>query len=60
LIGVEASNLLHKMEAMKESSPFTRLALIKRGLSHDEAAYMVGVGTPLFDKRTRALGQGPA
>jgi predicted DNA-binding transcriptional regulator AlpA len=35
---------------MKDGSAFAGLAVIKRGLSRDEAAYVVGVGTTLFDK----------
>jgi predicted DNA-binding transcriptional regulator AlpA len=35
---------------MKGSRTFADLAMIKRGLSRDEAAYVVGVGTTLFDK----------
>jgi predicted DNA-binding transcriptional regulator AlpA len=35
---------------MKGSSGFADLVAIKRGLSREEAAYVVGVGTTLFDK----------
>jgi predicted DNA-binding transcriptional regulator AlpA len=35
---------------MKGSSAFADLVAIKRGLSREEAAYVVGVGTTLFDK----------
>jgi hypothetical protein len=35
---------------MRDSAAFAGLAAIKRGLSRGEAAYVVGVGTTLFDK----------